>query len=129
MYTAKEFLVKKITVIIIYLIVFSVFCTAQLKQDKVYHAGAGIVLSSSMYAFGSENITPIAPSLVAISGAYFKEVSDSMNGGRFSNQDFAFTAISGIVTNLALHYIFKKKKRKKRYDLVGNNFSTNVINK
>lgn len=97
----------------ILLLLIALNCKSQIQQDKYYHASAGVVLSSGMYLFGSENINPIAPSLVAITGAAYKETFDSMGGGNFDGKDFAFTAISGIITNIALHYIFKKRKNKR----------------
>jgi len=98
------------------LFLFSFTLNAQIKQDKYYHVGAGIVLSSGMYTIGQysyKEMNPIAPSLIAITGAASKEFYDTFNTGYFSYSDFAFTALSGIATNIIIRAIWKPKKKNK----------------
>ena len=103
-------------VIIIFILCFSLNLNAQIAKDKYYHAGAGVVLSGSTYVISqniSREMNPIAPSLIAFTGACSKEFYDSLNGGRFSWQDAAFTTVSGVLTNYLIRKIWKPKKKKK----------------
>jgi hypothetical protein len=86
----------------------------QIKPDKYYHAGAGCIISVGTYALGQyakREMNPIAPSVLAIGGAWAKESIDSYRGGQFSYSDFAWTAISGIVTNIVIRQIWKPRKK------------------
>jgi len=108
-----KYIDMKKLIIVSFLFAFSM--NAQIKTDKYYHAGAGIILSSSMYTIGQYTVremNPVAPSLIAISGGAAKEFFDVMNGKTFSYSDFACTALSGIATNAIMRAIWKPKKKK-----------------
>jgi len=103
--------------LLIILILIPLSLNAQIKPDKYYHASAGIVLSGGMYTIGQfseRDMNPIAPSLIAFTGGCAKEFYDSMNGGYFSYNDLIWTTASGIVTNIALKLIWKKKPKIKK---------------
>jgi len=98
---------------IIFLIPF--ICFSQIKPDKYYHAGAGMVLSAGMYTIGQysyREMNPIAPSLIAMTGGFTKEMFDCFNTGKFSGKDMLWTTASGIVVNAAMALIWKRKKGK-----------------
>jgi hypothetical protein len=101
--------------LIIILLLIPVFCNAQIKQDKYYHSIAGIGISTGVHfsqGLFYREMNPIAPSLITMSAATFKEGYDVMNGGNYSWSDWAFTTISGIATNAVLRAIYKPKPKK-----------------
>jgi len=89
---------------------------AQITADKYYHASAGIIISSATYSIGQytcRDMNPIAPSLISITGGTAKEFYDVMSGKRFSYNDLAWTAFSGIATNIVIRAIWKPRKKNK----------------
>ena len=104
---------KKLTII---LFLFAFTMNAQITTDKYYHASAGVILSGVTYSIGQytyREMNPIAPSLIAITGGAAKEFFDVMDGRTFSYSDFAWTAASGIITNIVIRAIWKPRKKKK----------------
>ena len=99
------------------LFLFAFTANAQITTDKYYHASAGIILSSATYSIGQytyREMNPIAPSLIAITGGAAKEFYDVMDGRTFSYSDFAWTAASGIITNIVIRAIWKPRKKVKK---------------
>jgi hypothetical protein len=118
---------KKIIIIIFLLI--RIICEAQIAKDKYYHAIAGVPISSGVH-FSQKlfyrEMNPVAPSLIAISAATFKESFDAINGGVYSWSDWAATSISGVITNAILQ-VFWKQKPKKRKDPYEENYNPDLI--
>lgn len=101
--------------LIIILFLIPVFCNAQIKQDKYYHAIAGVGIATGVHfsqGLFYREMNPIAPSLVTASVGFGKEMFDAMNGGQFSFSDLGFTVVSGISTNVILRIIHKPKPKK-----------------
>jgi len=98
------------------LLMFAITVNAQIQQDKYYHASAGTLLAGATYTIGQysyRDMNPIAPSLIAITGGTAKEFYDVMSGKRFSYNDLAWTALSGIATNIIIRAIWKPRKKNK----------------
>ena len=100
---------------ILFLFAFSL--QAQITEDKYYHAGAGVIISSGMCVLdyhSKRDMNPIAPTLAAFSVGFFKELADGYKpNGRFSGQDLLFTTASAAIVNIGYKLIFKKKKKKR----------------
>lgn len=89
--------------------------TAQIQPDKYYHAGAGTVIAAGTHFSQSlfeREMNPIAPSLMAFTAGFSKEMFDCMSGRKFSGSDLIWTTASGIVTNAILRTIYKPKPKK-----------------
>jgi hypothetical protein len=74
---------------------------------------AGISIAASTYAIGQfsdREMNPVAPILVASLAGFGKETIDAMTTGRWNGKDFAFTVASAAITNLVMHYVWKKNK-------------------
>ena len=124
------------------LFLFAFTANAQITTDKYYHASAGVILSGVTYSIGqysNREMNQIAPSLISISAGAAKEFYDVMDGRTFSYSDFAWTAASGIITNIVIRAIWKPRKKVKKdiYDLEniplakkigGNKLTIKVIN-
>jgi hypothetical protein len=96
-----------------------ILCDAQIKQDKIYHAGAGVSITGGVFYsqyLCEREMNPIAPSLIGITAGFGKEMYDVMDGRFFSYSDFAYTAISSVITNIILEVIHKPRKKMKKYD-------------
>ena len=107
---------KLITIIFLFAFIFTM--SAQIKKDKYYHAGAGVVISGSSFLITNHYTKDPATAFRLSAGlvtcsAFGKELFDSFGSGQFSWSDFAFTEISGLVTSSALYFIYKKKKKAK----------------
>lgn len=96
-------------------------------KDKVYHAIAGSSISFSIiladkYVFERET-NPIAPTLIAVTAGFGKEVFDSMTCGRFSGKDLIWTTVSAAAINFLGRVILKpqdKCKSNKKIDIIEN---------
>jgi hypothetical protein len=105
--------------LVLILLLVPYFVTAQIKPDKYYHAIAGSTISVSIYTVGQyseREMFKFAPELMGITAGFTKECFDGVNTGKFSYQDFAWTAASSIVTSQIIKLIWKRKKKKKYID-------------
>lgn len=109
---------KKTILLILFLSVIDI-CFSQMQKDKYYHCAAGVIISGGTYMSGrlfTREMNPIAPSLMTMAGATFKEGYDAFNGGRFSWEDWSCTVVSGVVTNIVMKMFIKQKRKQKEVD-------------
>ena len=115
---------KKLLIILLLCFTFNSY--AQLNKighDKYYHAGAGAIISASIFTIGQysqREMNPIAPVLVVSFIGFGKETIDAMNNGNFSNKDLLWTITSGAAINLILYYAWDRKhlRHKKRLNSI-----------
>lgn len=102
--------------LILILLLLPLCLSAQIKQDKLLHFGAGATIATASHlTLKGEDVNPFKGTLLTAPIAAGKEMFDVFNGGRFSNTDFAFTVASAVIVDLGvLGYkkIFKKKRKR-----------------
>ena len=114
---------KKLTII---LLLIPICLNAQMrleedysfKTDKQYHASAGILISTGMFAFvnNKTNDVNLAFNAAWMSGTtagLLKEGFDLMSGREISTADFGYTAIGALANALLLRQITKHRNKKK----------------
>ncbi len=85
----------------------TVFCFAQIQQDKYYHFGAG---AFSEYVGKKFDVkVPIASSFVI---GFGKEIYDYVDYGKFDTQDLAATVLGGVAYTITIKLINTNKNEK-----------------
>ena len=95
-------------------------CFSQIGKDKYYHASAGAIIAAGTYSIGyysKRDMNPIAPTLVAFTAGFGKEMYDSFHTGNFSGKDLLWTTASALVINVGMRLIWKKEHKKLKREI------------
>jgi putative lipoprotein len=94
---------------LILILLFPVFCSAQIEKDKVMHFVAGAVVGSASYVVAydithDKTKALIASTVMSILAGVGKELIDSRKGGTgFNNQDIIATGLGGLTIGVTVN--------------------------